>query len=239
MTDWRLKCVDHVNMKGVLIDFGDTLAYTDGKAYDVYLEEIVAAVQKKKSTLSSDNVKSIFASLYRSSSTGEMKTVEDFWATFLQELGLSHEKSLIKQLEQTRKRFYIPSIKLYDDVPFVLSLLEKKYNLALVSNCGVGSMDVITTLELAKFFDAIVLSYEIGARKPDERIYVEALRKIRLKSDECVFVADEISDLEGARKLGMKTLLVRQGSSTFCEAEDLSFRPDFECEHASQIINFL
>jgi ribonucleotide monophosphatase NagD (HAD superfamily) len=51
-------------------------------------------------------------------------------------------------------------------------------------------------------------------------------------------VADEISDLEGAKKLGMKTLLVRQGSNTLCEAEDPDFKPDFECEHISEITKF-
>ena len=60
-----------------------------------------------------------------------------------------------------------------------------------------------------------------------------------MKADECMFVADEISDLEGAKKLGMRTLLVRQGSNTLCEAEDPGFKPDFECERISEITKFL
>jgi putative hydrolase of the HAD superfamily len=118
-------------------------------------------------------------------------------------------------------------------------MLQKKYVLALVSNCGVGTIDVIKALGLAEFFEHVILSYEVRVRKPDKRIYVEALRRIGMKADECMFVADEISDLEGAKKLGMRTLLVRQGSNTLCEAEDPDFKPDFECEHISEIIKFL
>jgi len=45
--------------------------------------------------------------------------------------------------------------------------------------------------------------------------------------------------LEVAKKLGMRTLLVRQGSNTLCEAEDPDFKPDFQCENISEITKFL
>ena len=228
-----------LKVKGALIDFGDTLAYTDEKAYDRYVEEIVAVARENRDGLGTDTVRSTFTSLYRSSSSGEMKSIEDFWSIFLGRLGVSCENGLIDRLERIRKRFYVSSFRLYEGVPSVLSLLSKKYRLALVSNCGVGLMDAIKALGLTEFFDVIVLSYEVGVRKPDERIYVEALEKMGLKGDECVFVADEISDLEGARRLGMRTLLVRQGVDTFCEAKDLGFKPDFEVERVAQIVDFL
>jgi FMN phosphatase YigB (HAD superfamily) len=85
----------------------------------------------------------------------------------------------------------------------------------------------------------LILPYEVALRKPDKRIYVEALKAVNLSANECIFVADEISDLEGARELGMKTLLVRQGSNTYCEAKDLNFKPDFQCSHFSEIVRFL
>jgi putative hydrolase of the HAD superfamily len=226
-------------IKGVLIDFGDTLAYTDKRAYDTYVQEIFALVQKDKHGVSFDYTKSTFTSLYRRSSTGEIKNLQEFWSVFLQKLGIFDKKGLINELNQARNRFYIPAVRLYDGVASTLSVLQKKYMLALVSNCGVGTFDVIKALGLTRFFDVIVLSYEVGVRKPDERIYVEALKRMELKGDECVFVADEISDLEGARRLGMRTMLVRQGVSTFCEAEDLGFKPDFEVERVAQIVDFL
>jgi putative hydrolase of the HAD superfamily len=228
-----------LNIKGVMIDFGDTLAYTDEDAYDRYVQEIFALVRNNLHDFCFDDVKSTFNALYRGSSKGEMKDLQEFWSVFLEKLNVHDQKDLIDELVEARNRFYIPSVRLYDKVASTLSVLRKRYVLALVSNCGVGTIDVIRALGLVEFFEHIILSYEVRVRKPDKRIYVEALRRMGLKADECMFVADEISDLEGAKKLGMRTLLVRQGSNTLSEAEDPDFKPDFECEHISEITKFL
>jgi len=228
-----------LNIKGIMIDFGDTLSYTDKEAYDRYVQEIFALVRNNRHDLYSDDVKSTFNALYRSSSKGEMKNLPEFWSVFLKKLNIPDQQDLIDELIEARNRFYIPAVRLYDEVVTTLSMLQKKYVLALVSNCGVGTIDVIKALGLAEFFEHIILSYEVKVRKPEKRIYVEALRRIGMKADECMFVADEISDLEGAKKLGIRTLLVRQGSNTLCEAEDPDFKPDFQCEHISEITKFL
>jgi FMN phosphatase YigB (HAD superfamily) len=76
-------------------------------------------------------------------------------------------------------------------------------------------------------------------RKPDKRMYLEALKCLELEAQECVFVADEISDLEGARENGLKTMLVQQGHSTFQEAKDLNFKPDFQITQISELTKIL
>ena len=226
-------------LKGIMIDFGDTLAYTDQEASDKYLQEVFSLIRKHGCSCDPDDVKSAFSASYRSSSKGEMKDLREFWSILLKNLGVSQEKKLIDDLNEVRNKYYLPAVRLYDGVFSVLSFLKKKYTLALVSNCGVGTRYVITYLGFTKFFEHIVLSYEVGVRKPDKRIYIEALRRTGLEADQCIFVADEISDLEGARKVGMATLLVRQGGNTLVEAENIDFRPDFECDRISQITEFL
>jgi len=54
--------------------------------------------------------------------------------------------------------------------------MKDKYKLALVSNCAIGLSDVLSALGLTRFFECIILSYQVGVRKPDEHIYLEALR---------------------------------------------------------------
>ena len=102
-----------------------------------------------------------------------------------------------------------------------------------------GTIDEINNLDLSRFFEHMSLSYEVGVRKPDRRIYLDALNALAVKGHECIFVADEISDLEGARSLRMKTLLVRQGSSTYNEAKDPNLKPDADCKRISGITRFL
>jgi HAD superfamily hydrolase (TIGR01509 family) len=232
---WR----SNLNIKGIMIDYGDTLAYTDEGANKVHDKKVLSILRKHGYALGPEHVNSTFAALYRSSSTGEMKDLREFYSIFLRKLNVPEEKALINQLIEARNRFYVPAVKLYDGAIQTLSTLQKKYALALVSNCAVGTIDTIKSLGLTKYFDQIVLSYEIGIRKPDKRIYLETLRRIQLPADECMFVADEISDLEGARSVGIITMLVHQGSNTLSEAENPDFKPDFECHHISQITEYL
>ncbi|MFG1624696.1 HAD family hydrolase [Kribbella sp. NPDC049227] len=56
-------------------------------------------------------------------------------------------------------------------------------------------------------FDDIVISGEVGMRKPDPEIFLLAARRLDLKPEECVFVDDLELNVEGARALGMTGLL--------------------------------
>jgi HAD superfamily hydrolase (TIGR01509 family) len=152
---------------------------------------------------------------------------------------MSPQPNLIKNLEVMREQAISKLYRLYNRVIPTLSELHEKYRLALVSNCSMGTREEINSLGLTKFFEHMSLSYEVGVRKPDKRIYLDALNALAIKGQECIFIADEISDLEGAIPLKMKTLLVRQGSSTYSDAKDPNFKPDAECGRISEITRFL
>jgi len=115
----------------------------------------------------------------------------------------------------------------------------KRYKLALVSNCAVGLSDVIEALDQTPFFQRIVLSYEVGVRKPYRCIYIVAIQSLELQPRDYIFVADELNDLEGAREVGLKTILVHQGEYTALNIRDLGFKPDFKCDYVSEILKFL
>jgi HAD superfamily hydrolase (TIGR01509 family) len=228
-----------LSIKGVLIDFGNTLAYVDEEGNRKYEQAILSILKRHGCKLRLPDVDSTLAAFYGKSSRGEMKNIEEFWRIFIEKLNVPQKESLIRDLEEVRKRLLVKAFKLYDGVFPTLLVLVRKYKLSLVSNCALGTIDVIEALGLARFFEHVTLSYDVGVRKPDRRIYLEALQAIRLDAHECVFVADEISDLEGARAVGLMTVLVRQGSNTFCEAKDPGFKPDFQCSIISEITRFL
>lgn len=58
-------------------------------------------------------------------------------------------------------------------------------------------------------FDALVLSYEVGFRKPDLAIYEKALEAAQCLPEECIFIDDKPSSLEPAKQLGMTTILAK------------------------------
>jgi putative hydrolase of the HAD superfamily len=58
-----------------------------------------------------------------------------------------------------------------------------------------------------ELFDAVVISGEVGLRKPDPAIYLLAARSLGLEPAACVFVDDFFVNLEPAEELGMATVL--------------------------------
>jgi putative hydrolase of the HAD superfamily len=225
--------------KGVLIDLGDTIAYVDEVEFREYEKALVVALEKYGHKRCLEDIASALASVYMESSKGKLKTSQEFWSLMLAKLKISERSELPDILQAVRNNHEMAMWKLYDGVPTTLSVLHKKYKVALVSNCAVGTDRLINSLGLAGFFDCIVLSYQIGVRKPDKRMYLEALTCLGLEANECVFVADEISDLEGARENELKTILVRQGSSTFQDAKDVNFKPDFQVNRISEVTKIL
>ena len=230
---------DVLNLRGVLIDFGYTLAYLNEENVKKYREELVLILRKYGYNKTLDDLVPILDSTYRNSTKGEVKDIYKFWKVLLKNLGIRERPILVQELTELRKNHVPTRFRLYDNVISVLSALRKKYKLALVSNCFVGLSDILKSLDLTRFFECIILSYEVGVMKPDRCIYLEALQRLKLRPEESVFVSDAISDLEGAREVGLKTMLIRQGERTNQGAKDPNFKPDFQCKHISEIIDYL
>ncbi|WP_395104549.1 HAD family hydrolase [Actinomadura sp. SCN-SB] len=58
----------------------------------------------------------------------------------------------------------------------------------------------------ADLFDAVVISAEVGMRKPDERIFRHALDLVGLPAEQCVFIDDIEHNIAAARALGMRAI---------------------------------
>ena len=65
---------------------------------------------------------------------------------------------------------------------------------------------------LAQIFDLFVSSCYVGLRKPDEKIYRLALDLIQKAPDECCFIDDRPENIEGAAKVGIRTVLMRDAA---------------------------
>ena len=95
----------------------------------------------------------------------------------------------------------------------------------LVSNSW-GTRRYDRTL-LAELFDGVVISGEVGMRKPTPEIYALGAARIGLPPGACVFVDDLPFNLTPAAELGMATVHHRDAGETIAELErlfDLSMR---------------
>lgn len=75
-------------------------------------------------------------------------------------------------------------------------------------------------------FDDVVLSGEVGLRKPDPAIFTLAARRLGVAPAACVFVDDIAANLEPAEALGMAVVLHRDTSTTISALADLLSLPE-------------
>jgi len=66
--------------------------------------------------------------------------------------------------------------------------------------------------EINDLFKTIIISGDVGLRKPDKRIFLLLLEKIQSSPEECVFIDDNLYNLETASRLGIKTVRFIQKS---------------------------
>lgn len=89
----------------------------------------------------------------------------------------------------------------------LLVRIKRHYPLYLISNTNALHYTYLRKhFKLLRHFKRRFPSHEVGARKPDLKIYRHVLREIGLRSEETVFIDDMKSFIVGARKAGMHTL---------------------------------
>ncbi|QZY29744.1 HAD family hydrolase [Nocardioides coralli] len=101
-----------------------------------------------------------------------------------------------------------------DTVPFLEELAARGVRTAFVSNCADNTRPLLDRLGLLDLVDAAVLSCEVGAAKPDPRIYTAALTELRVPAEDAVFVDDQQRFCDGATALGIRSVLIDRSSGT-------------------------
>jgi putative hydrolase of the HAD superfamily len=87
-------------------------------------------------------------------------------------------------------------------IAIALELKKKGHRLFLLSNtCDAHFTFALSQFPFLKSFDGYVLSYEVGARKPEKKIYEKALEIAGCRKDECFYTDDILSYIETARSL--------------------------------------
>jgi len=93
----------------------------------------------------------------------------------------------------------------YPDTAFVLtSLRQNGIRTAVVSNIAWDIRPVLTAAEVDEF----VLSFEVGAAKPDPRIFTEALARLDVPAEQALMIGDSEENDGAARELGCSFALV-------------------------------
>lgn len=100
----------------------------------------------------------------------------------------------------------------------LLERLRRSYRLLLLSNTNkLHYASQQKTVPMLRHFHDHILSYEVGAMKPDPKIYQAAIARAECRPEECFFTDDVPEYVEAARKQGMDAVQFQSAEQLMAE----------------------
>jgi len=112
---------------------------------------------------------------------------------------------------QTNKELYKEAFK----------LKKKGYKIAILSDQWYLSKHTHLKPKYTKKFDTVVVSCDVGIRKPNPKIYRLTLKKLKVRPKEAIFVDNQLWNIKPAKKLGIKTILFKNNNQCLKELKKL------------------
>ena len=156
---------------------------------------------------------------------GVRKYGEDFWGEIdltrvfqdlFSEKGVSCSREKAAVIANCFRTLSRDKLKVYNGVKETLKTLrEEGKRVFLLSNAQSDfTRPEIELLELADYFDGILISSEEGCRKPSPVFFRRLTETFGLAPENCLMVGNDVdTDIKGAMAVGMKTLYIHTAIS--------------------------
>ena len=197
-----------MTIKVVFFDLGGVIVRTEFQAPRQQLAERLGMEYEDLYKIVFDSESSGRASL------GEI-TSDDHWTGVIQRL-----RRPASDLSLIRDEFFAGDIVDRTLVEYIRSL-RGKYKTGLISNAWSDLRDFVVREKFDDAFDRMIISAEVGAVKPEPKIFQIALEQFGVKPKEALFVDDVYANIEGCEKVGMKGIHFKDAESTLQQLKRL------------------
>jgi putative hydrolase of the HAD superfamily len=178
-------------IQAVIFDFGNVICAFDN---DIFLRSLLRHTDKRFDELKEAIYASDLPARYE---TGLISSGE-FYREAVERGGLS----------VSRQDFFRAFTEIFTPIPATFRLireLKKRYKIGLLSNTNEWHYEhYFRRVEVFPLFDSVTLSYDVKEMKPGERIYRDAVGKLKVRPGGCVYIDDVEAYAEGARRLGLR-----------------------------------
>ncbi|CAN5641095.1 HAD family hydrolase [soil metagenome] len=114
-----------------------------------------------------------------------------------------------------------------DVIPAIEAMHAAGLRLAVISNWLWGAPELLHDLELARHFEALIISARVGFNKPHPGIFEHALEIMAVAPAEAFHVGDSYSaDVMGARRVGITPVMLDRRSPDPARVRELHDDPD-------------
>ena len=129
---------------------------------------------------------------------------------------------------------------LYPQTKEILEQLGQDYKLGIIANQLPGLEERLKDFGILDYFSAIFSSADLGLAKPDSAIFRLALQKTNCLPQQAIMIGDRLdNDIAPAKRIGMKTIWIKQGFSAYSPIQSPSEEPDFTVNSLSDLLKIL
>ncbi|MCD7738860.1 MAG: HAD family hydrolase [Lachnospiraceae bacterium] len=182
-------------IKWLFFDVGSTLV-DESRVYEERMKKIAQLAK-----VSYEYVYETAMEFYRENKKGDLETM--------------------KLLGIERPEWNSEKEQLYEDTEECLRKLSRCYKVGVIANQSMGTAGRLEKFGILKYMNLVIASAEEGAAKPDKRIFEIALERSGCSPEQAVMVGDRIdNDIVPAKRMGMKTVWLKQGFGSFWKITD-------------------
>lgn len=194
-------------IEAIFFDAGRTLLYAHPSVGDLYAR----AAARQGRAVDPATMEAAFVATWHRQEHEHIG--EEFWrrtvyATMERVGGVPDPEACFQELWRV---FAQPEVwRLYEDVePALAELAARGYKLAVLSNWDRRLRRLIEDSPLRRHFHALIISEEVGAEKPDAKIFLSALAALGVEPQRALHVGDSYrEDYLGARAQGINAILL-------------------------------
>jgi len=124
---------------------------------------------------------------------------------------------------------FIDTLTLRDGARKLVKQARGQYKVALISNFTYAPViyKSLRKMGLSEFFNVVVVSEEVGWRKPSSQIFKYTLNKLQIQASDAVYIGDSPNeDIRGATQVGLKTVFVSSQFNTLKDLKESKQEPD-------------
>lgn len=202
------------NIKWLFFDIGSTLV-DESAAYARRIRETIA-----ESSISYEQFYEEMLAFYRQNKKGDLKAARKFGLTVAP--------------------WHSEEERLYPDAIPCLKALQGRFQMGIIANQLLGTAARMEKMGVSPYLEQIISSAEEGVAKPDPEIFRIALNRANCQPEQAVMIGDRLdNDIVPAKKLGMRTIWVKQGFGGLSTPRTPEETPDFTVENLSELCTLI
>ena len=203
---------DPPEIRAVLLDAGNTLVFVDRERLFSIFAEVGVEGDERRFVEAELEAR---LNLTRRVEAGDSGTEAHVWKEYFYRMfaGCGVPEGVVEQvgqrLREEHEREHLWTRVEEGTAEALARARETGVRLGVISNADGRVEALLRKVGLRGEVEFVVDSHVVGVEKPDPRIFLEGVRRMGLRPDECLYVGDLYPvDVVGARRVGMRALLL-------------------------------